>query len=379
MQRHPRIIWFARFSILLVAYLICAGNITNSFLLKWGFRDNQDPDTYAQSYALVGMMNGDAPKPFVFRSVIPQLIKKGVEKIAPEVQAKLFKSITRYDSLRKSYFNGIPAEYWTPAVAIIYHAMYLLVYWVMFATLVFIHKICKLAGNDYAKSLGFVVAFSMFFQLIFQRGGYFYDFFEILGLIGSTYFFIKRKMLLSTLMIGIFAFNKETFFLFPAALYFLHGSDLKRSEKLAWLGIQLSLTIAARLIITNGYEGNAGGAVEVHFVENILFWINPMSYLTFYNSVGKGVFTSSIENPLISIPLLIYLKYSWDASESRLKRYFFASFLPVLLLYIFFGYEDEFRGFFLVFPSLLLIALNGVGKLEIIFPNESNMHNRKIE
>lgn len=363
----------------MVAFMICAGNITNSFLLKWGFRDNQDLATYSKSYALVGMMNGDAPKPFVFRSTIPKLVKNGVEKIKPEIQAKLFKSITRYDSLRKSYFNGIPAEYWTPSVAITYHAMYLLIYWGMFVTLVFIHKICRLVGLDYAKSLGFVVALSLFSQLLFQRGGYFYDFFELLGLIGSTYFFMKRRMFLCTLMIGIFAFNKETFFLFPLALYFLHGPDLKLSEKLAWLCIQLILTIAGRLIITSGYEGNAGGVVEVHFVKNILFWINPMSYLTFYNSVGKGVFTPSIENPLVSIPLLIYFKYSWDASESRLKRYFFASFLPVLLLYIFFGFEDEFRGFFLVFPSLLLIALNGVGKLEIIFSNESIKCNRKME
>jgi hypothetical protein len=351
--------------------MICAGNISNSFLLKWGFRDNQDPANYAQSYALMGMMNGDAPKPYVFRSTIPQLLKKGVEKIDPEVQARLFKSITKYDSLRKSYFNGIPEKYWTAPVAISYHLMYLLVYWGIFVSLVFIYKISRFKGIDFAHSLGFVIAFSFFYQLIFQRGGYFYDFFEFLGLISSIYFCMKRRMLLCTITIGIFAFNKETFFLFPIALYFFNGAELKRSEKLAWLSIQLILTIAARIIITRGYEGNGGLDVETHFIENILFWINPVSYLSFYNSIGKGVFTPSIENPLISIPLLIYFRHSWIASERRLKLFFFASFFPVLILYIFFGYEDELRGFSLVFPSLLLISLNGVGKFSEIFSNKS--------
>ncbi|WP_230685924.1 hypothetical protein [Burkholderia gladioli] len=44
---------FCRFAIVYVMLFVCAGNITNSMLLKWGFRDDQK-GSFATSYSLSG-------------------------------------------------------------------------------------------------------------------------------------------------------------------------------------------------------------------------------------------------------------------------------------------------------------------------------------
>ncbi|HMA08930.1 MAG TPA: hypothetical protein VKP68_13745, partial [Ramlibacter sp.] len=99
---------FSRLSIILLVATICAGNVTNSFFLKWGFRDDQRPeiynaDNYLESYSLAGMMYGSAPKPFVYRAAVPRAIKWAVDKLDPAWQAKIFAGIKENDSLRKSF------------------------------------------------------------------------------------------------------------------------------------------------------------------------------------------------------------------------------------------------------------------------------------
>ena len=363
---------FARYAILFLIFTISAGNVTNSFLLKWGFRDKGEDSSYLQTYSLTGMMNGTAPRPYVYRSTIVQLIKKGVDKIDPDVQAKLFMSITRYDSLRNSYFNGIPMRYWTPPVAITYHITYLLVYWTFFISLIFLFKIAKHMGQDYSRSLLSVVAFCFIYPLIFQQGGYYYDFFELLGLVSTAYFTLKRKFYISTFLVFIFAFNKETFFLVPLALFFLYDDKVGLKTKIFLLLTQLVFSLSARHYIMSGYEGNTGGLVEWHLWENFLFWIDPRSYFGFYNLVGKGVFTPALENPIIAIPLLIFYTYAWGKSENRYKFYFWAALIPVLCLSILFGFRDEFRNLSLAIPAAFLIALSGVSDFSKIFAMDEN-------
>ena len=149
---------FSRISIIFLVVVICAGNITNSFFLKWGFRDDQRPeiynaDNYLESYSLTGMMYGTAPKPFVYRAAVPRAIKWAVDKLDPAVQAKIFAGIKENDSLRKSYATGLPEKYWTPEVAITYHATYMLIVAVNILLLLTVYGIARFHGFAFGQSL----------------------------------------------------------------------------------------------------------------------------------------------------------------------------------------------------------------------------------
>ncbi|UTV57281.1 hypothetical protein [Burkholderia arboris] len=369
-KNQNRVRAFCRFAIVYVLLFICAGNITNSMLLKWGFRDDQKGD-FATSYSLVGMMNGDAPKPYVYRSSFPSAAKWIAGQLDQTRQDKLFKSIKRHDSLRNAYFTSVPEEYWTPVTALVYHVTYIAIVLSTLFALLLIYKLARLHGLGFGHSVGFLAAFSFVYPLTFQQGGYYYDFFELLGVLGACYFLIKRRMLACTLMIAVFSLNKETFFLVPLALFLLHERDVAMSKRVAWLVLQLGICIATRQFIMSGYSENAGGFVEYHVWDNLKFWVNPKSYLSFYNLIGKGIFTPSLENPLMLVPLAVFFRAAWRTTPARYRSYFFAAFLPVLVLFIFFGYRDEARNFSVVFPAIVLIALHGANRFNAIFSSST--------
>ncbi|MGU7785228.1 hypothetical protein [Burkholderia sp. PU8-34] len=365
-KNRDRVRAFCRFAIVYVLLFVCAGNITNSMLLKWGFRDDQKGD-FATSYSLVGMMNGDAPKPYVYRSSFPKAAKWIAEQLDQAKQDKLFKSITRHDSLRKAYFASVPDEYWTPVVALVYHLTYIAIVLSTLFALLLVYKLARLHGLSFGHSVGFLAAFSFVYPLTFQQGGYYYDFFELLGVLGACYFLLRKRMLACTLTIAVFSVNKETFFLVPLALFFLHEREIAASKRFGWLALQLSVCVVTRQFIMSGYAENAGGFVEYHVWDNLKFWLNPKSYLSFYNLVGKGIFTPSLENPLMLVPLVVFFSAAWRATPTQYRVYFLAAFLPVLVLFVFFGYRDEARNFSIVFPALVLIALHGANRFNSIF------------
>ncbi|WP_232432482.1 hypothetical protein [Burkholderia ubonensis] len=365
-KNQKRVAAFCRFAIVYVMLFICAGNITNSMLLKWGFRDDQGGE-FATSYSLVGMMNGDAPKPFAYRSSFPQAAKWLTERLDPEMQQKLYRSITRHDSLRNAYFSGVPSEYWTPVVAITYHLTYIAIVLSMLFALLLVYKLARLHGLNFGQSVGFLAAFSFIYPLTFQQGGYYYDFFEILGALGACYFLLRQRMVVCTLLIAIFSLNKETFFLVPLALFFLHDSDVALSKRFGWLAAQLAICFATRHFIMSGYANNAGDFVAFQLWGNLKFWVNPVSYLSFYNLVGKGIFTPSLENPLMLVPLAVFFRTAWRNTPARYRRYFLAAFVPVVPLFMLFGCRDEARNFSVVFPAIILIALHGATRFDAIF------------
>lgn len=357
---------FCRFAIVYVLLFVCAGNITNSMLLKWGFRDDQKGD-FATSYSLVGMMNGDAPKPFVYRSSFPKAAKWMVERLGQARQDKLFKAIIRHDSLRNAYFTNVPDKYWTPVVALVYHLTYIAIVLSTLLALLLVYRLARLHGLSFGHSVGFLAAFSFLYPLTFQQGGYYYDFFELLGVLAACYFVLTKRLLACTLTIAVFSLNKETFFLVPLAFFFLHERDVALSRRVAWLVVQLGICALTRHFVMSGYDGNAGGFVEYHIWDNLKFWLNPASYLSFYNLVGKGIFTPSLENPLMLVPLAVFFRQAWRATPARYRAYFLAAFLPVLVLFCFFGYRDEARNFSVVFPAIVLIALHGANRFNAIF------------
>ncbi|SAK91072.1 hypothetical protein AWB78_04887 [Caballeronia calidae] len=366
-SRKQYVLRFCRFCIVLVMLLICAGNITNSVLLKYGFRDTQQLEHYDETFSLIGMMNGTAPKPYVYRSTLAKIAKRVADDIEPSVQQKLFRSIRKYDSLRNAYFSGVPDARWTPGVAIAYHLMYLAIVLATIFIVLIVYRLARMHGYRFGAALGFTAAFSFIYPLTFQQGGYFYDFAEMLGVFGAMYFLLKRRMVVCTLFVALASFNKETFFLVPVALFFLHDRSIALRPRIGWLALQLACCLIGRQCIMSGYAHNAGGFVEVHILDNLRFWIKPGSYFSFYNLVAKGVFTPSLQNPLLSLPLFVFFREAWKSASPRYRRYFLAAFLPLLPLYACFGFGDEVRGLSLAFPAILLLALGAAPRFSSIF------------
>jgi hypothetical protein len=90
-------------------------------------------------------------------------------------------------------------------------------------------------------------------------------------------------------------------------------------------------------------------------------------YLDLNNLIGPGIFLPRLENPLFLIPIALFSRSAWKLSERRWRRYFLATFLPLLVLFIPFGFADMFRNFSLAVPAMTLIALSAAGQLDGAF------------
>src|SRR5208337_907038 len=120
----------------------------------------------------------------------------------------------------KAYFQDAPDEFWTPEVAIAYHLIYAAIVLSMLFALLLVYRLARLHGLTFGQATGFLAAFSFVYPLTFQRGGYYFDFVELLGALAACYCVLKGRMFICTLVVAVFSLNKETFFLVPLALFF---------------------------------------------------------------------------------------------------------------------------------------------------------------
>lgn len=351
-QQHH--IAFMRLAITLLLVLIASANITNSVLLRWGFKDRQPLDRYATSFSLVGMMDGTAPRPFVFRAQTAMVLKQLVLALPPEKVERLHRSITRYDSLRNAYFPGIPDEHWTPITSLTYHLMYLLVTLSVMGALWLIHRIGLQQGLSWSRSLGLTTTFSFVYPLTFQQGAFYYDFFELLAAVALVHGWWAGRFWQVGLAVALGSINKETFFLLVAALWWLTPTQAHQHRRWTWLMPMLLASLYARSVITE--TGTTGATVEQHLWANLTFWINPLSWLSFDNIAAKGVLTPSIQNPLLLIPLMTLLIAGWKNSPAPVRSHTTAIMAILLPLFLAFGYKDEFRALALAFPALIMLG-----------------------
>lgn len=353
---HPILKKLFLFSVLWIVLVACTANICNSFFIKWGFRDNS---AYA---SLDKIIDGSAYQPYVYRSMIPRLVDQAVSHIPPEKQEKLYQKIIASDELRNHFFHKLPASLWTPRLALDYHLLYGLVLLSTLLILVYLRKLFLVFSPNFSASLCAVILFSLMYPLTFKRGGYYYDFFELLGVTVSTYYFLTQRKLIGSMLLMLTAFNKETAFVSAFGLFFLHSKDTSLHTRVAYFALQISVCLWIRHWIIAPYTGNADSALHFHLLDNAKFWLNPLSYLKLSDFYTLGLFSPTIQHVLVLPWLCLWIWAGWQSLEGVYQRYVLGIFIPNLLLFLTFTTKDEFRNFSLSFIALYIVLIHGFAK-----------------
>ena len=352
-----RLLWF---SLLYFTVAACTANVTNSFFLKWGFRDQHG----VGAFDLISIIERTAPKPFVYRGLVPAQVDRFVDSLSEDARQKAYRKITRSNALKNHYFPDVPNELWTPRFALDFHILYLLVLASFALTLVVLRRIyLHFHPDDQSGALLSIVVFSFVYPLTFQSGGFFYDWFELLGTAVTFYLYVKRRKNWATVALFATSFNKETVFLLAFGLYFLNEDAESHARRSLRLAAQLLLCLASRAIIMKGYESNPGASVEFHLLENLRFWLNPVSYLKFDNGMALGVFTQNAQNILLLPILAIWFRRGWQKVDASIKRLIKVQLVLLLPLFLLFGFQDEVRNFSLMFVPCFVVLCAGFSGL----------------
>lgn len=342
-----------RFSLLWVVLFACTANVCNSFFIKWGFRDDS---RYA---SLVGVIDGSAYQPYVYRSTVPRLADLAIQHIPAEKQEQLFHRIISSDKLKHHFFNDVPLEKWTPRIALDYHLMYGLTLLSFLVTLIYLRKIFLYFSENYSASILAVVLFSLMYPLTFKRGGYFYDFFELLGITVSTYYFLTNRKLLASILLMLTAFNKETAFVAAFGFFFLHAKDYPMQKRLAYFALQFITCFLIREWIIAPYTGNTDTALHFHLLDNAKLWLNPVNYFKLSDFYTLGLFSPTLQHVLLFPWLAYWIRAGWQRMDDVLKKYTLGIFIPNLLLFLNFTTKDEFRNFSLSMIALYIVLIHG--------------------
>jgi hypothetical protein len=131
-------------------------------------------------------------------------------------------------------------------------------------------------------------------------------------------------------------------------VYWGRWAEISRKHYSLLLGGQTLLYAAVRIPLTLIYRGNPGGTLEYHFVDHNLSRI----FLQLF----------SFADLFVVLGALLLLGYCWK-EKPRFLKIALTMAIPMVLIATFFGFLDEYRAFYELFPVIACLAAHTIGKI----------------
>lgn len=261
------------------------------------------------------LMNGTAPRPYVYRMFIPLLIRMAVFVLP--LPATIYASLLIYFSLL--------------GFAISIHSFSVL-YW----------------KSDMA--VDFVGAISLIMLLpLTLWNEHVYDFATLLLFSLALMFMAQARWRLFFLVYTLGCLNKETT-VFLSLIFFVAFWHRAR-DSFFWklLGGQLAVYTVIRLIIMWSFQNNPGGIIENHFADHIAaLHMAPALVLT---------------HMVFGIVLILLAAWNWRKKPFFLRKAAIVLVPVLFVLYLLGGYPLEIRVFYEAYPIILLLILPAFSKI----------------
>ena len=291
------------------------------------------------------MIYGTAYKPFVYRTLLPAMVRLIQAPIPMQVRDLINKSLSNV-SILKSAIDKLGWE-----------KDYLLDYSVAFILL-------------YLFLLGFLGAFKYLFTRLISTNEIFLNVTSFVAIVGLpllfkyyTYIYDFPTLFLFTLGLGLMAaeqwnlymlvfifatFNKETSILL-AFIYFIHNFPNIMAGKLflKLLIMQLVFYAGIKLVVTILFVNNPGTFLEFHLFDHNLIILRNIDLLPLL---------------LILLPIIILVFYKWREKPKLLKDGLWVL-VPLVSIAVFYGFIDEYRAYYEAYPIICLLIIYSFGKL----------------
>lgn len=289
------------------------------------------------------MINGKAHKPFVYRTLIPTSVKI-ISQIIPDSMKDMLTEKVENSYLLSKTFNKLR---WESRLAVEYFVASLLMY---LSLLGFAFAIRYLFNLFYITSEIYTNLFSVFALLalppFFVYTSFLYDFPNLLLFTSGLILLKKQKWNIFIPFLIISTINKETTILLIATFYFYYRGRIPKELFKNLLLIQILTYLATKISLYFIFRNNLGTFVEFHLIDHNL------RLLKHYDLTTAVAFLSS----------LILIFYKWKESPSFLKVSF-SMVIPLLILSLFLGYIDELRGYYEVFPAVIILIYYNVARI----------------
>ena len=293
------------------------------------------------------MIDGTAWKPFVYRTLLPTTVRLISEVIPDEVH----KTLTEKVESNKSAMLVLEKFKWESE----FITEYLVAMVLMYSTLLgFVFAFRKLFNEIYSSPLWFKNIISIILLLAIpamfqpQYSNYIYDFSSLFLFTLGLLLLRQKKWRYFLILFFISCFNKETVILLTMifAIHFYKDAEISRKLYYQLIAAQLMIFAAIKILLYILFMNNPGGFVEFHLIDRNYLLFNGYSLTTFV--------------VLLIIFLSIFSK--WNEKPKFLKDALWIA-VPLLILTLFFGFFDELRDYYEVFPIVVLLISFNIAKI----------------
>jgi hypothetical protein len=292
---------------------------------------------------LDGMIYGTAPKPFVYRQLLPAAVKLSVQSIPDDIRYSLNVKASQSSTMMR-ILSRISL---TPDLFVEYTV-----------TLIFI----------YISLWGFILAFRYLISNLFNTSDHFTDIVTLAAMAGIPAFFsysfiydiptlflftlglamlVKQKWSVFLLVYFVGCWSKETMVLLTL-IFFIHFFKNQRVERglfIKLLAAQAVIFITVKVYLEINFSDNPGGLVEFHLIHNLLFGYH---------------YTLPVFLTWIFFFILIF--GNWNAKPLFLKNALWTG-VPLIILTLFFGLIHEIRDYGEMYPILFGLSAQSVAQI----------------
>lgn len=294
------------------------------------------------------MIEGKYRKPYVYRTLIPTTIRI-ISNLIPENIHKNTENFVRQTPKLNATFDNLRWQK-EPALKFFISSVFMILCFIAFGYLIpnFVFLFADIA-KTYLNKI-FISGLSLvLLPGFFLYGSHIYDPPQLFLFALALYFLYRQKFNLFYLLFILVTINKETSLLLIGVFFFYFFRKIPDKKFIYLIILYIFTYLIIRVIITYVFSENEGPFLEYHFTEHNL----RIRYSLIALTMNSGFFI-----------LLLFLTFiKWKTKPVFIKTSFWVIFLSIFVLTIFFGYLDELRVYYELYPILLTssaITLNQI-------------------
>ena len=322
-------------TVFLIAVCFAAFIIVVAFETYPGLNANDEYDFGA-------MIDRTAPKPYIYRQLMPLMIQGSVSIIPGDDEGGLPSFISRIPVVR---WMVVAAE-WEPD----YYAEYFWATWWMFLSLAgftFAFRVLMKAFYNVSEGVanGVSLLVLCLIPMFFDKCSYLYDFPVLLLFTLGLYLMYREKWAWFLIVFTIGCLNKETTILLTMIyfIYFRKDDFFAKRKFYGMLILQGLIFAAVKAGLYQIFRDNPGGMAQFHLVDYNLYTIGKLSI-----------------EAVVSLGLIaLFIFRGWKDKPEFLRDALWIA-VPLFVLTFFLGYIDEQRDFYELYPVVVLLVLPAV-------------------
>ena len=289
------------------------------------------------------MVYGKAWKPFVYRTLLPTTVRVVSAPVPMSIRTSLSEMVDETESLKK-LFEKLK---WEKEFFVEYFVAMFLMFLSLWGFAIAVRYLFALFYDTTTLLANLVSILALLgLPTMFMYTSFLYDFPSLLLYTLGLIFLYKQDWKKFLILYPVACINKETTILLTIIYFIYYRHKLRADNFYKLLFFQLTIFAVIKVLLFVLFKSNPGTFVEFHLVDHNL------GLLTGYNL--------SVAFAVLGLIMLVY--YKWQEKPLFIRTTLWAL-VPLVILTLFFGYLDELRDYYEVYPTVIILISHSIASV----------------